>query len=1080
MGISESNIKLLASQRMQDTDDGGGRMTGTEIVSGEENNIFADVSDLDRTYGRVSLRKIFAGVLTGDTDTYYGANLIIADEPDDPNVSCLLFSTRNWSDERKDASARVEAYVAEGARSEMKLLGNHIEGQRMVLCYQRPAAALPEIGEVYALVEEVGDTVVATQFVRVTKVEHELVEYVDGTGTFSQRQISMEISDPLRRNFPGGEPARASSYQPPTKIHRTSAVDASRYYGIARLAEPAALGDLAITVDSIYGQLVPNTQAETPVTDVQAGGGTVLTLSAGARSVDLPQVSHTAMVEISINNRGYNYVFQCQPLPGPRTLTVSYRAQGKWYTVRDEDGTGVLTGAGSGTVTYATGAVALTLAALPDADTALLYAWGSPIHYTVRTGEVDVEPPVIRHTTEQPIKPGTLVMTWLAGGQEMTATAAVNGVISGDASGRVIHSLGEIAIIPNALPDPNTQIQFDYQTITTRGHQVLNSPVDGVVVQYLPSPPKPGTVGLSWYSSRNDVLGPSRYYAVHDDGEGHLLDYRGTVAGTIDYSTGAFSVQTTHTYTLHGYGKDSPFWGPGTRVEGAVGLLLFSYAEDDSPLTTHTESTPVPPLVVELTPLLTDATVPGSVAFGLAGRTYIDRDGTLYYDTGVDFAQTGYPAGTIDYSTGACTITDWASGSSVVSVASLLTTFGQWTAHEMMFRTPGAPLRPGSVSISATTEYGELLTATTDLSGVVTGDGVAGTVEQDTGVVQLRFGRRVLDTELTPEEKAEYWYNPADVDQDGMIWQPVRVIPNTVRYHCVVYVYLPLSADVLGLDPVRLPMDGRVPIMRLGDVVVIHHTAEHTGVTPAAGAVLDLGRPRLSRMRVWDATGALVPREHYTPDLDAGQLTWADPLDLSGYTGPYRVDHTVEDMALVTDVDISGRLGLNRPISHTFPPGDTRVSSALLIQDLRARATEPFGQQTWTGEWSDGLIGDATPAQYNATLWPIEVTNAGATQERWRVAFKSSTTFDVVGETVGVIAMGDTTTECAPLNPATGQPYFRIRAEGWGGGWSAGNQLRFNTYAANYPVWVVRTVQPGPSGIEPDRIELYLRGNIDA
>ncbi|MDH1846906.1 hypothetical protein N5D99_18795, partial [Aeromonas caviae] len=64
MSILSGDIKLLGSQRLTDTPDGGGRVTGREIVSGEHNSLFPDVSDLDRAYGVVNLRKAFLAVQT--------------------------------------------------------------------------------------------------------------------------------------------------------------------------------------------------------------------------------------------------------------------------------------------------------------------------------------------------------------------------------------------------------------------------------------------------------------------------------------------------------------------------------------------------------------------------------------------------------------------------------------------------------------------------------------------------------------------------------------------------------------------------------------------------------------------------------------------------------------------------------------------------------------------------------------------------------------------------------------------------------------------------------------------------------
>lgn len=42
-----------------------------------------------------------------------------------------------------------------------------------------------------------------------------------------------------------------------------------------------------------------------------------------------------------------------------------------------------------------------------------------------------------------------------------------------------------------------------------------------------------------------------------------------------------------------------------------------------------------------------------------------------------------------------------------------------------------------------------------------------------------------------------------------------------IAYNAVALTYLPLSSDLLGLDPVRLPADGRVPCFRSGDMVVV-------------------------------------------------------------------------------------------------------------------------------------------------------------------------------------------------------------------------------------------------------------------
>lgn len=67
MTITVADLKFFQSERMTDNSDGGGQMTANEIESGEENQIFDDLSDVDRAAGDVSIRKIFGAVTSEDT-----------------------------------------------------------------------------------------------------------------------------------------------------------------------------------------------------------------------------------------------------------------------------------------------------------------------------------------------------------------------------------------------------------------------------------------------------------------------------------------------------------------------------------------------------------------------------------------------------------------------------------------------------------------------------------------------------------------------------------------------------------------------------------------------------------------------------------------------------------------------------------------------------------------------------------------------------------------------------------------------------------------------------------------------------
>ncbi|MCK4082183.1 hypothetical protein HCY67_15540, partial [Acinetobacter radioresistens] len=117
MAIETKNLVLYKSERLSDTEDGGGKYSGQMIEDGQSNNLFNDVSELDRTMGDVSLRKLFPAVTTNDTDLLMGATVFISENPKDPNVSALLFSTKSWIDERKSAQNRIENYLAKGGQA---------------------------------------------------------------------------------------------------------------------------------------------------------------------------------------------------------------------------------------------------------------------------------------------------------------------------------------------------------------------------------------------------------------------------------------------------------------------------------------------------------------------------------------------------------------------------------------------------------------------------------------------------------------------------------------------------------------------------------------------------------------------------------------------------------------------------------------------------------------------------------------------------------------------------------------------------------------------------------------------------
>lgn len=573
--------------------------------------------------------------------------------------------------------------------------------------------------------------------------------------------------------------------------------------------------------------------------------------------------------------------------------------------------------------------------------------------------------------------------------------------------------------------------------------------------------------------------------------------------GTVNYTTGEVTVKLVNrTATTEGYesdhedaktfeqSTDGVGGGGSTSSKGrqygttgvdeellATSTLSVTYATGFAGASPETFSYSPPAITIDLCPYTSDYIVPNSVRFTWMDHVYEDYDGVLIRDrSGVD---AGFIAGKINYAAGTVEIFDYVvdGAPTAFSVQSLWTVRQNWTSASIFMRTQAAPLRPNGFVMNLSDSAGNSITATADLTGAIVGTHLRGKVDYETGVVELQFGDFVNDSALTAEEKAEWWYDPADVGavNPGQIWRPWAVDPTTLRYNSVAYFYLPLDAELLGIDPVRLPPDGRVAIFQRGGRAVVGHTKVNAPVTVSNGQTINLARTRLSRVRVVGADGVTI-NTGYAVNLEAGTITFSDT---ALYNQPITIEDRIEDMAVISDVGIDGSLSFTRQLTHAFPVPGSYVSSALMAGDMRSRVSLVFDQATWDGTtWSD-VGGTPATGTYNDVLSPIEVSNVGASTERFALRFTSTSGFQVIGEHVGVIATGSINEDCSPINPATNEPYFTIRALGWGTGWATGNILRINTVGALFPLWVVRTIQQGPESGLDYSFSLLTRGDVD-
>lgn len=869
-------------------------------------------------------------------------------------------------------------------------------------------------------------------------------------------------------------------------------------------------GDTAVgTVDYARGEL---RFSET----LSSGGVWTLYFRPAA---ELLQVADTASIPVLINNRSYNYVLTILPVPAPGSLQVSYRAQGRWYDLRD-DGSGALRGGssghGSGSLNYRTGSVSITCGEMPDVGSEVLFSWGTQATVHNRADSQPAASMLI--ATEAGLAPNTVKLSWTDNGAK-TAQDDGQGNITGAWSGTVDYRSGDITLSSYPGGEQRLDVKVDYSVGQPQTAEWKAPSRDGsgnVNLTLGQTQIKPRSVELTYNVLVEDydtkvqageayTRQVDPYVTVRDDGAGALRDAGGVSRGTINYTTGVIKLKPDAVvkipkaiYRKQPMGEEIVSTQGTTQTVKPLYRMVFAGYEyvdalasapiDDSFVVSakfrgqqtedaRSKKASSGVLRIDLLPTYAERIVPGSVRFAIGQETYFDRRGELYYRLE---PATGAAAriGSINYESGIATVEQAPAGA--VSLQALAGTVSANPVDTAVWRIPASPIRPASLQITATPLSGGQLNVRADNGGKITGGNVEGSIDYETGVVRVRFGKWVV----AAGNESKYWYNPDAVRDDGKIWQPAQVYADTILYNAVSYTYLPLDTSAIGIDAVRLPADGRVPIFRRGDMIVIgHRLSDDLGSAHTAGQTVRLSRDHIDSLCLRDAKNQAIEAKWYDYDLDAGTLTWATPLDLSAYQMPITAHHAREEENRVIVADIDGTLQLQFPVGRDYPKEDTYVSSALIGGDLEVRHSPPWSQKLFDNVWSDDPRGDAITAKLNLKDYPLVLTDDGATTDRWAIVWRDGTQFDLYSEALGFVGRFDALQDLAPINAATGKPYFVLKKGAFGinngaSPWAVGNAVRLNTYGTHLGVWVLRAVQPSASKqTETDGFTMCLRGN---
>jgi len=268
------------------------------------------------------------------------------------------------------------------------------------------------------------------------------------------------------------------------------------------------------------------------------------------------------------------------------------------------------------------------------------------------------------------------------------------------------------------------------------------------------------------------------------------------------------------------------------------------------------------------------------------------------------------------------------------------------------------------------------------------------------------------------------------------------------------------SAQDTALLNVRLFLDALTPA---ADFVVFQLGAQTDTENQIAGRPYGIGT--LHAPVVGGATQLQVNCEHNAEYAALQPFRVGDRLRVSDRpsTGGAGNEEwvTISGVSYGTDfatVDVAPAL------ANSYATANTLVSSVLELPSVAASIS---GVSVVSGSGSFD----------SATVGNLIAHNRGAVQENWTLTFTSATAFTASGNTVGALASpGSVSADYAPLNPATGTPYFTIKAVGWNGSFQAGNTMSFTSRPAAIPVWYRRQVPAGALSLANDFCSLAIHG----
>ncbi|TXT26199.1 MAG: hypothetical protein FD131_4316 [Rhodocyclaceae bacterium] len=268
------------------------------------------------------------------------------------------------------------------------------------------------------------------------------------------------------------------------------------------------------------------------------------------------------------------------------------------------------------------------------------------------------------------------------------------------------------------------------------------------------------------------------------------------------------------------------------------------------------------------------------------------------------------------------------------------------------------------------------------------------------------------------------------------------------------------SAQDTALLNTRLFLDALTPA---GDFVVFHPGTQTDTEDQIGGRPYGIGT--LYAPVVGGAVQIQVACEHNGQYATLQPFRIGDVMRVSDRpsTGGAGNEEWVSVTGIAYGADFA-TVDVSPAIANNYASANTLVSSVFELPSVVAG-------------WSGIAVTSMGGTFDSATVGNLIAHNKGAVDENWTLTFTSATTFAVSGNTVGGLASpGSVSADYAPLNPATGTPYFTIKAIGWGGAFQANDTVTFATQPAAIPIWYRRQVPAGTFSLANDYTSLAIHG----